>query len=593
MDFAFWYTLGILILLTIFLLREVFSTEYVVLGALMLLMAGGVLTPEKGLLGFANPAVAAIGFLYVLAAGLQASNYSQLITQYLFGNGRQSTRTVLVRYLPVVSLLSAITNNTPIVATLIPVIRRWSNRTGQSASKYLLPLSYAAILGGTITLIGTSTNLMVHGLLQNEGSGFDFFSIAVAGLPITVLGLAYLLLVAPKLLPDHQSRDLPAGSESREFVVELKITPEFQHVGSTVEDSGLRHLKGLFLFQIERAERLIAPVASSEKLQVDDRLFFNGLPETIIELQKIPGLQAVQDTTFDIQNYDSDTHSIYEAVVSASSPLVGQSVRESNFRGRYAAVILAIHRNGERINSKVGDIVMRPGDTLLILAQSGFQDKWYHSADFYLVTKFNNQEPSKPRSKSLLTLSIFLAFILLAASSLIPVVLAAGLGAMALIGTGCVSIREARSAVDWSVLLIIGAAFGIGTAVAESGLANEVANGLLSALGGYGVLPLLFGLYFLTNLYSALITNAAAAALVFPVAVAIGQSLGLPLVPLGILIAVAASSEFSLPIGYHTNLMVYGPGGYRIRDYLRLGLPLNLLCGAVAVLAVWGWFFKY
>lgn len=584
--------------MTFALVREWASPEQLVFGVLVVCLLLGFLTPEVAFEGFSSPAVITIGLLYVMAAALEASRLLNGLGDRLLGkpNGapggpwRLSVR--LLRFLGPISLISAFTNNTTLVATLIPVMRKWARLHRQPISKYLLPLSYATIVGGFCTLIGTSTNLIVQGLMLEEGlAGFSFFSLSLVGVPVAVVALLYIIFVGHRLLPARQTSDQLLSEESREFVVEVKVTPEFPELNKTVEQAGLRHLEGLFLFQIERLGQLRTPVRPNETIQPGDRLFFTGLPETILELQKRPGLVTVQDAHFDVQDYDSDRHRIYEAVLSASSPLIGKSVRDSGFRSRYDAVILAIHRNGERIRKKVGDIELEAGDTLLLLADRYFLKNWYHSTEFYLVSPLENQEASKPRERSWLTVSFFLLFVGLSISGWVPVVVAAALAGSMLILFNCISAADAKRAVDWGVLVTIGGAFGIGKAITNSGLADVVGSGILEVMGGGGVLALLLVLYFLTNLYSAFISNAAAAALMFPIALQVAGSAELATLPVMILLAIAASAEFSLPIGYQTNLMVLGPGGYRVRDYLRTGLPLNILVGVCTTLLVYFFYF--
>ena len=591
-DFHFWFVLLALVFMTIALVRELASTEMVVFGTLLVLLLGQVLTPKEAFAGFSNGGVLTILFLYVIAGALQATQLSTALARPLFSRGNPSLTWRLARLLTPLTALSAFTNNTTIVAALVPVIRKWARQNSHPASKYLLPLSYATILGGLCTLVGTSTNLILHGFLLEMGHpGFSFFDLSVLGLPVAFIGLLYIIFIAHRLLPANREPFQNLGSSTREFVVEMKVGDDFPGIRQTVEEAGLRHLRGLFLFQIERDGRSIAPVQPLERVYPGDRLFFTGLPETILELQKFRGLRTVEDATFDPATYDSDRHGVFEAVVSGSSPLVGQTVRESAFRDRYDAVILAIHRNGERIEEKVGDIVLHGGDTLLLLAQMNFDRKWYHSRDFYLVTRHREQESNKPPQKAWLTAVLFLGFILAAVTGVLPTVAAAAAAAMGLLLFRCLSPQDAKSSINYQVVITIAAAFGIGKAVANVGLASTFAELLTQSLGDLGVLPVLFGLYFLTNIYSAFITNAAAAALLFPVAVSLAEGMSLPLLPLALLIAVAASAEFSLPIGYQTNLMVYGPGGYRVRDYLRAGLPLNLMAGIVSVWMAYWWFF--
>ena len=348
----------------------------------------------------------------------------------------------------------------------------------------------------------------------------------------------------------------------------------------------MRHLKGLFLFQIERDGNIIAPAGPDEKIIEGDRLFFTGLPKTILELQRTPGLQLVKESSFDLKQYDSDKVRTFEAVVSPSSPLVGKNVRESNFRSKYGAVIIAIHRNGERIRKKIGDVVLHSGDTLLLLSDPEFMRRWYHSNDFYLISN-SEAVPSKPRWQMYYSLGVFVCMIVLAASRMLPLVVAAGLAALLLVIAQSISPSQIRYLVDWKVLVVIACAFGLAAAIKNSGLANTVATGLVSVERWFGTIGVIAGIYAVTSFTNLVITSNATAALLFPVAVSTASAAGLEIRPLAITVAIAAAASFATPISYQTNLMVYGPGGYKFNDYLKIGIPMQLLTGVVAIAVIW------
>jgi di/tricarboxylate transporter len=589
--FPFLYTTILLIIMTYFLVREILATEIVVFGVLILLLVGKVVSVEEAFAGFSNTGVLTIGLLFVVAGALQTTGALNFVSPYIFGNTPEKPRKKLTRLLFPLSFFSAFLNNTPIVAMFIPLVRSWTQKFNLSPSKFFIPISYATILGGVCTLIGTSTNLVVHGLLIKNGfEGFSFFEITRFGFPIAILGLLYLILFSNRLLPERKEPFVELGETTREFVTEFKVTEDYPNVGKSIEEAGLRHLKGLFLFQIERDKKTIAPAGPDENIRINDRLFFTGIPQTIVELQKTPGLQLIKDSTFDLKYYDSDEIKTYEAVISESSPLIGKNVRESNFRGKYGAVIIAIHRNGERIKKKIGDIILYPGDTLLILAEKHFMKKWYHSNDFYLISS-TATVPSKPQWQATLAVSIFTGMILLTVLNILPLIVAAGLAAIALVLTRSISQSDAKNMVDWKVLLIIASAFGIASAIENSGLAALIASGTVEVVQPFGILGFLAGLYFLTSLYTSFITNNAAAAFLFPVALSMASGMNMELRPFAMIIAIAASADFATPFGYQTNLMVYGPGGYRFKDYLRIGIPLQVMVGLVTVLLVYGYYF--
>lgn len=346
-------------------------------------------------------------------------------------------------------------------------------------------------------------------------------------------------------------------------------------------DLGLRHLSGLYLFQIERGGKIKSTARPEDKIKLQDRLFFTGLPKTILELQKTPGLQLIKESSFDLKQYDSDDIKPYEAVISQSSPLVGENVRDSNFREKYGAVIIAIHRNGIRLKKKIGDIILHSGDTLLILAESSFRKKWYHSNDFYLISSAE-EVSSKPRWKANLAIAVFVVMILSVVFKILPLITAAGLSAIILIITRCISPADAKQMIDWRVLVIIGSAFGIARAIMNSGLADKIASVIIYVCDNYGMMLGLLVLYVITSLYNTIITSNATAAFLFPVALATAYSLGVDAKPFAITVTIAAAASFATPISYQTNLMVYGPGGYKFIDFLKVGAPLQLLIGVAA-----------
>lgn len=590
-DFEFIYTAFLITAMTVLLVKELLEPDLVVFSTLVLLTAGRVITVSEAFSGFSNHGMLTVAFLFIVASALQRTDILNIIADRIMKqHGNISAK--LTRMMFPVSAISAFFNNTPVVAMLIPVIKQWARKKGNPISKFMIPLSYASILGGICTLIGTSTTLVVHGLMIENGiEGFSFFEISKVGVPTAIFGLLAIILFGHRLLPDRKPPIIELGSSTREFVVEMKVNQDFRNIGRTISEAGLRHLKGLYLFQIERGDRLISVVGPEEKILPGDRLFFTGLPSTIIELQRTPGLVTVRDPEFNLKDYDSDQLGTFEVVISPNSPLIGKNVRESDFRSRYQAVILGIHRSGERIQKKIGDIVIRSGDTLLILAKNSFAERWYHSRDFYLVSR-SESPPSKPRRYSWLSISILAIMIITMASGLLPILLSVCLATLILILTGCISAQDARDSIEWKVLLIIASAFGISRAMINSGVADYIAVNLISALGAAGPLGLIAGTYFIVSLYTEIITNNASAALIFPVSLAISQQAGLDPRPFFITVAIAASASFATPIGYQTNLMVYGPGGYKFKDFLRVGIPMNILIGIFTVTLVYLIYFQ-
>jgi len=594
MGFQFWYTAGLLVIMTVILVKEWIDIEITISGVLLMLILGKVVTPEEAFSGFSNVGILSIGVLFVVAGSIKSTGLLEDLNRLIYGAaGRSKPRLTskLFRMLVPVTLFSSFMNNTPIVAMLIPSVRSWARNNNFSPSKFLMPLSYAAILGGMCTLIGTSTNLIVHGLLIQYGyPGFSFFEISKIGIPAALLGIGYIGLLGSRFLPDRKEAIVELGEKTREYVIGLKVTASYASMGKTIEEAGLRHLKGLFLFQVERAEQTITPAQPDEVIMENDRLFFTGIPETIMELQKVEGLQLINDASLDLKHFDSYKVHTFEAVVSGSSPLVGKNVRESNFRKHYNAVIIAIHRSGERIRKKIGDIVLHPGDTLLLLAPRDFFDQYYHSRDFYLVSSPLKVD-SKPPQKKYITSVVLVGMIAAVVLKIIPLIVAAGLAAIALVMSKCISRSDALSWIDWKVLVVIAAAFGIGVAIKNSGVAQYLSDLIVQGGRHFGVLGVLCGVYFLTSLYNTIISSNATAALFFPIAVSAASAMHADVRAFAMAVAISAAASFASPISYQTNLMVYGPGGYKFSDYLKFGIPLQLLIGLLAVTLIYFFYF--
>lgn len=591
MEFEFYYTLLLFVLLTYVLVKELIPPELAIFLVLMMLIVGNVVTVEEAFSGFSNTGMLTIAMLFVITGSLHATGALDLFIKFLFGAKEKSIPKVLTRILFPLASLSAFLNNTPIVAMLIPGVKKWCERNDVPPSKLLIPLSYAAILGGMTTLIGTSTNLIVHGLLlQNGDKGFYFFEFSYIGIPIALAGLLYIIIWGHKILPEKKSAKYEFGTKTREYVIELLVSKDYNGIGKTIEAAGLRHLKGLYLFQVERDNKKIAPISPTEILIENDRLFFTGLPTTILELQKTKGLNIMQDSHFDLKNYDSDLIKTYEVVLSFTSPLVGKNVRAFNFRDKYNAVIIAIHRNGERIEKKIGDINLRAGDTLLLLADKAFKRRWYNSIEFSLISEAEDI-PSKPKWQSYFSLTVFIISLMLAIFNILPLVTCMGIAATLLVLAKSISGSNLINSVDWKVLLIIASSFGIAMGMVNSGVGSFFAQQILYAFKPLGMVGIIAGIFLITSIYTNIITNNTAAVLLFPIALGIASELNINVHPFALTIAIAASASFATPISYQTNMMVYGPGNYKFKDFLKIGLPLQIISFVIGVILIYNLYF--
>ncbi len=566
--------------------KRVRATDLVFLAGLVGVTLCQIVTPKQALLGFANPAVVTIAALYVVAAGLRHSGALDLIGNLLLGDVRTEKQAVRRLMFPIVAL-SALINNTPIVAMTVPTVIDWCRRTGVSPSRMLIPISYLAILGGACSLIGTSTNLVVNGLMVKHPGiqGMHLFEIGYVGLPCAIIGTLYLMFAGRHLLPNRTDLLESIGAQRRDYLVEMLVRENCRLIGKTVEQAGLRNLPGLFLIEINRESEVITPVTPRDRIEAGDRLIFTGVVSTIVDLEKIPGLVPAVDSAYEIDPAARQLRHLTEAVLSNSSPLIGSTVKEARFRQLYNAAVLAVHRNGVRMTNKVGSIQLEPGDTLLLQTQSEFLNNFRNSRDFYLVSGVGGDAPRRHDRVwvSLSLLGLLVALLLIVTwraqtgdmpegMTAIVAVMIAGM----MVGTRCLSMAQAHSAFELQVLITVGAALGLGEALEASGAATAIASGLIGMVNNDKFL-LLVVTYILTLLFTEMITNTAVAALMFPLAVAVAQQSGLEPKPFIMAIALAASCSFLTPIGYQTNLMVMGPGGYRPIDYFKVGLPLTVL----------------
>jgi di/tricarboxylate transporter len=583
MGFDGWFTLAVLVLMVGALAREVASPDLIILAGLFALAAAGVLTPAETFSGFANPAVAAVGALFIVSAGLRQTGVLESAVVRLFGRARSEV-SGLIRMCPPLAGFSAFLNNAPIVAMMTPVVIEWARRRQLAPSKFLIPLSYCTILGSLLTVIGTSVNLTVAGLLLESGQPpMQFFELLPVGLPVCLVGLLYIVLVAPRWIPERQDLGERLDEHRREYTAAMRVEPQCHLVGRTVEEADLRHLPGLFLVEIDRTGRAITPVGPDETIQAEDRLIFAGVVSTIVDLNRIPGL--VPDSGEEESPGELPERRLTEAVVSTSSPLIGQSIRDANFRTTYDAAVMAVHRNGERVGGKIGQIVLRPGDTLLLQTASGFLRAHRNSPDFFLVSDLDGAEAPRTE-KAGLALGILVTMVVVAALGLLPISIAAFLAGGALVATRCINASIARQSVEWSVLIVIAAGLGIALAMTKTGAAGAIAQLLVASGGSLGPIGTLAVVYVATVLLAELLHHAAAVAIMIPIALAAAAQVGAE--PRGFVmgVAMAANCAFANPVTYQTHLIVYGPGGYRFKDFVRVGLPLDALCAVVALIVI-------
>jgi len=569
-----WYILAVVVVTMVVLARSWLPPSGAMVGAMIAALVPGVVTPAEALAGFANPAPITIAALYVVAKAVEKTGVLAPLVSWMLGGGRNE-KTSMMRMSVTTTAVSSFLNNIPIVAMLIPQVESWSRAQGRSVSRYLMPLSYAAVLGGAVTLMGTATNIVASGLLEAIGEEpLGFFEITWVGLPIAIVAGLALILLSPVLIPDRQSARGSTDESIRAFVVDMTVIDGSSIDGQTVEKAGLRHLTGVFVVSLERDGYTVAPVTPDTRLSGGDRVRFVGRSSDIVDLQAIDGLSSAENEhVADLVGGDAN---YYEAVIGVDSPLVGRGVRESGFRGRYQAAIVAVHRAGERIDSKIGDIVFQVGDTLMLVADVGFKARWADRNAFLLISPLRPAPPAANKRAPLVAL-VGIGIVAMSATGLLPLVTAALTGALILVVGGALRPGEARRAVDLDVVVTVAAAFGLAAAIDKSGLGTTLADGIIGLAEPFGELAVLGAIVLITIVLKEVITNKGSVLLLTPVAFSVATSTGGDPRGYAIAIAVASALAFLTPIGYQTNTMVYGPGGYRFSDYLRLGLPLTAI----------------
>jgi di/tricarboxylate transporter len=592
-----WFVVITIALVVATMVTNRIGVDTAMMGGLMVLLVGdvvfggGILDVHQGISGFANPAIFLVGSLFVVAAGLQETGGMEAVATRLLGRPKSEARAQLRMMIPVAGM-SAFMNNTPIVAMYLPIVNDWAKKLRLSPSKLYMPLSFAAILGGKCTLIGTASNIVIMGMyVQYVGvadlpesitlsSSKQFWGVAALGVPTTIVGILTITVLARWLLPARRAAT-DVSTDARKYHLNMTIEDNSPIIGKSVEDAGLRSLPGLYLTQIQRGEQVLSAVSPQEILKARDQLVFVGILESVIDLRKIRGLVP---SARQAEKVAAPRHlrTLVEAVVSRNSPLVGKSVRIAAFRTKYNAAIIAVHRNGEHVAGKIGDIMLQPGDTLLLDTHNGFVGAYRNSDDFYLVSNVEDSRPIR-HERSGVALGILALFVGLLTLNIQPVVVAL-LCAGLMVLTRCVTGTEARRSVNWQVLLVIGAALGMGASLEQTGASAAIAHTIMEVCDGWGPHVLLAVLFFISCGFSQLINSNGAAVLMFPITVAAAAEYGLSPEPFVFSLMIAAGSTFISPVAYQTNLMVYGAGGYKFTDYALLGLPLTILVGALTVI---------
>jgi di/tricarboxylate transporter len=565
------------------LYREIFGPSFTFLVAILFLGVFGILTPKEILEGFGNEQVAIVIMLLLLGDVIRRTGIVEIVFDRLFRSAK-SYKGFLSRMMIIVATFSSFLNNTPLVAVMMPYVDNWCKRNNYSVSKFLIPLSYAAILGGSITLIGTSTNLIVNGLVVDQKIAnlqeLQMFDFAYVGIPMVVIGIIYIIFFGHKLLPGKETKEMTSELEGRQYMVETRVRQESFLVGKRLIDTELQTLKGLKLVEIHRDDAVLSP---HKDIIVDqnDIFLFAGDNERFADLLNTYTGLVVPEVGMLTRSKQPETT---EIIVSQNSSLIGRQLRDVNFRAGYDAAVLAIHRNGEQIKTNIHQEYLRAGDVLLVYAGEGFDNRTRNSHDFYFLSRIRDKVKIE-RWKVILLLVGTLTAITLAA-----VHIKGGLffGLLVVLMMSLVfritTPKDLPKGIDYDLALIIVMSLALGTAMIKTNAADILSEALISIFLPLGNVGVLFGVYLITTLLAAYITNKASVGIVFPIAITMADNLSLDPKAFVLTVAYAAAANFMTPIGYQTNLMVYGPGKYSFKDFFRIGTPLTILYMITTVL---------
>ncbi len=595
MTFQSIFVLFVICAMIFALMKDMLRPGLILLTALIILMAFGIITTEESLAGFSNKGMITVAMLFLVSEGVRQTGALNYLAQVTLPKKKAAIPRLLVQIMVPVTALSAFLNNTPVVIIFAPVVRKWAEKLNLPPSKFLIPLSYATIFGGMCTLIGTSTNLVVHGLmLENGMQGISMFELAKVGIPLGIAGYLYMLILGNRLLPKGRISLKNNHKDFREYHYEFLIPENSSFKGQKIFNGIITKLKEVSVISIHRGDEVINTSFGEYYIEANDRLVVAGKSDALEILIEQSGiiflpLEAAK------ANIPKEEQRQVEAVLSQRFPGLGKTIGDFDFYSHYRAVVVAVHRNGEQITGDLENIEMKTGDNLILITDDTFIRNWGDSRVFYMVSSKGEIPATKNYTKTALAI-IFTAIMVLGATfgkhipyktgNTLDMFYFSSLVAMLMVWTKIIPANKYTRHISWDILITIACAFGISKAMQNAGLAEVIATGAISLVENMGPRAVLAMIYLITTIFTEIITNNAAAALVFPIAISAAAQMGVSPTPFCIAIAIAASASFSTPIGYQTNLIVQSLGNYKFKDYLKIGIPLNIISFLVSLYVI-------
>ncbi|MFV0289772.1 MAG: SLC13 family permease [Mangrovibacterium sp.] len=589
------FVLLIIVLIIVALIYDLMRPGMVFFSALIVLMISGVISSEHALAGFSNKGMLTIAALFLVSAGVRYSGALDMLARSYLPKRRGRYLFTISKILLPVASVSAFLNNTPVVIIFAPIIKNWAEKMNLSAQKFLIPLSYATILGGMCTLIGTSTNLVVHGLMLENGlDGLTMFETGKVGVIIAIVGFIYLATIGHRLLPGKKDQIKKRSTTNKRYFLDANITKQSALIGSEITNGRSPLMRDIRIQTVVRHDKKLDTLNQTYTLEADDKLVIRVKSHQLLSLLNNKLIELEAANRFKKFETSSDIEQI-EAVISPRFPGINRTINDFDFITHYHAEVIAVYRNGETISDNIGSFKMKAGDSLVMLASRNFIKNWGDSQIFYLTSSIGELPPPRYRGQRAITLILLLLMIIGATvgqslpdiyGNKLDMFYFAALTAVIMTWINIIPNRKYTKFITWDVLITIACAFGISSALHESGAADLIATKAINFSKAWGPLGVLITLYLITNLFTEFITNNAAAALVVPIALSAASQLNVSPDPFLIAICISASASFATPIGYQTNLLVQGLGNYKFHDYLKVGLPLNLIAFIISIIII-------